>query len=399
MGMFAAFVGVGIYAGAVAIALINCIYLSYLLSVYATCHGRPVGMWSTSIRNHFGAPTTIAGFLLFWAGLSLLWTPRPAPASAYYLYNLVVVLISYMLCKLYPIRDVFLMACKGTAYAATASMPLAVVLIGFTGGRLGGVLGNSMVGPISSAGILGAICVRYLVLEKSMSKKLAIVFFVVYMSSLLLTFNKTGIIAFTLAALVYAMLAPGSFRRHIMRIIITALGVTITFFAAFSKIAEYANKSGAGSARTLSGRTIIWEATYRQIINGPYIRGYGEAAFREIGPKLGSSLVHYVHPHNEFLAIWFNFGLVGVVLVYLCYLALALISLKAFRCGGGHLAILILCTVILYFIFGITAASYSMCLFPLPWLLLYDCLISTRFETPKTFSFRDQCKIITSNQK
>jgi O-antigen ligase len=225
--------------------------------------------------------------------------------------------------------------------------------------------------------------ITYLVLNKAISKHLAIVFFIIYMSSLILTFNKTGIISFILASTVSVILAPGNFRQHVKRISITAVGLTVAVFAAFSKITAYVNKTGAGSVETLSGRTALWEDTYRQIINGPYIRGFGETAFRAIGPNLAHTAAHNVHPHNEFLAVWFNFGLVGVVLVYSSYLALTIVSWKAFRHGFGHLPILVLCAVVYYFVAGIAAASFSMCLFPIQWLLLYDCLISTHFETHK----------------
>ena len=234
----------------------------------------------------------------------------------------------------------------------------------------------------------GAMCVAYLVLNKAISKNLTIVFFVIYLSSLFLTFNKTGIIAFVLASMVYVILAPGNFRRHIKRITIMAAVLIVALFAASSRIAEYANKTGGGSAETLSGRTALWEETYQQIINGPYIRGFGETAFRAIGPNLGRVSVHYVHAHNEFLNIWFNLGLVGVALVYSSYFTLAIVSWKAFRRGAGYPAVLVLCAVVFYFIEGIASASFSMCVLPIQWLLLYDCLISTRFGTHKMSYFR-----------
>jgi O-antigen ligase len=299
------------------------------------------------------------------------------------------VLISYMLCKLYPIKDVFFAACKGTAYAAAASIPLSIVLVGFSGGRLGGENTNSMVGPISNAGVLGTMCIMYLVLNKAISRHLAFVFFIIYMSSLILTFNKTGIISFILASMVYVILAPGNFRRHVRRILIMAVGLTVVIFAASSRITAYVSKTGAGSVETLSGRTALWIDTYKQIVRGPYIRGFGETAFREIGPNLANAVTHSVHPHNEFLAVWFNFGLVGVVLVYSSYFALTIVSWKAFRRGLGYLPVLVLCAVVYYFIAGIAAASFSMCLFPIQWLLLYDCLISTHFGAQRCPAFKD----------
>ncbi len=375
--------GLGPYAGAVGTVLVNCIFLSYLFSIYAMRHGGPLSTSSPLVLNRFSAPTTLAALLLFWAGLSLLWTPHPATAAAYFLANLVLALISYMLCKLYPISDVFLVTCKGTAYAAAASTPLSIVLIGFSSGRLGGVNGNSMTSVISSAGILGTICVVYLFQVKAISKYLAIVFFSINMASLYLTFNKTGIIAFVMAAIVFVVLAPGDSKQRTKRVAILLVGLTLALYGLSSKIAEYATKSEG--AETLSGRTILWASTYKQIVNGPYIRGYGETAFLTLGPGINSDLQHFVHPHNEFLAIWFNFGLVGVVLVYSAYFALANVSLKAYKRGVGHPAVLVLCVVINYLVYGIASASFSMCLLPIQWLILYDCLLSRRLGVDQRF--------------
>lgn len=360
-----------------AVTLAYCIYLSYLLSIYGVRQGKLRGIRSTLIPNHFGAATTLAAFLLVWGGLSLLWTPAPKVAVAFYLVYLAEILISYMLCKLYPIRDVLRSVCKGTAYAAAAATPLAIVLIGYSGGRLGENSVDWVSGRLVRAVCLGALSVLYLVHDRAMSKRTAIFLMISLICGLLLAFSKGYIIAFAVAAMVYAWLAPGSLRRRLARIALLAVGIVIAWISSASRIAAYMSKSEIAS--TLTGRTVLWAQTYAQIINGPWIRGFGFFAFWAIGPVPWQwhGAQNISGAHNEFLNVWFNFGLVGVALVFGSYFALGYASLKAMKRGGGFLAVLVLCVVVFYLIAGIATHDSIFCLLPIPWLLLFDCLVST----------------------
>jgi O-antigen ligase len=367
--------GAGLYAGAVTTALVNGVYLGYLFALYSVRQKNLRNILPSRFCNYFGFATTIAALLLVWSGLSFRWTPAPVTAYAYYLAYVVQVLISFMLCKLYPIRDVFRNACKGTAYAAAISTPLAFIFVGFAGGRLGGEGGNSMIGAVSMPAIFGTLSVAYLVLDRSMSKLTAILLLIPYVLSLVFSFNKTGLIALVIATIVYVLLAPGSTARRITRIVYLVIGLAIVLLALSSKILSYTSHSG--NIETFTGRTIIWVQTIAQIRNGPWLRGFGILAYRTIGPIADANGDHLVHAHNDFLTVWFNYGLIGVVLVFGSYLALAYSSFKSIRLGGGFSSVLAFCVFVFYFTSGITAASAMMCLFPTPWLLLLDSLVST----------------------
>ncbi|MGA3080470.1 MAG: O-antigen ligase family protein [Terracidiphilus sp.] len=351
-------------------------------------------MRSAPFRNRFGAATTLSALLLAWGGLSFLWTPRPGAATPYYLGYLVQVLITYVLCKLYPARDVFRNACLGTAYASAVSTPIAIVLVGFEGGRLGGVDHSSMVTAISIAACLGVISVLYLVSDKDMSKSMAALLLSSMLAALFLTFAKTTSISLVAAGIVYALIAPGSLGQRIARIALLATGLTLALLVAASKIADYMNRAAASGADTLTGRTILWVQTYSQIVYGPFMRGNGLLAFREIGPVPFHDVQRLVHAHNDFLTVWFNFGMVGVVLAFGAYFALAFRSLQAMRRGGGAIAALTLCVIVFWLADGIASASQVMTDFPVQWLLLFDCLVSTylagalRGAAPKRSSIR-----------
>jgi exopolysaccharide production protein ExoQ len=326
----------------------------------------------TLIPNRFGAATSLAILFLAWSGLSLLWTPAPHTAIAYYLNYVVQFFISYMLCRLYPIHDVFRNVSKGTAYAAAVSTPLIILITGYTGGRLAGDTG--LFSTIATSACLGIIAVLYLRLHFDISKSVALLFVLSMLVALYLTFAKTELIALAMVGMIYAMLAPGSKRRRAIRMFWMLLVIAAALISFSTKIADYQNRKGGMAVETLTGRTILWTATYQKISTGPFMRGFGLLAFRETGP---TPILRQMHAHNEFLQIWFNFGLVGVVLVFGSYFALAHTSIKAWRQKGGVTAVLVLCTVVWCLIKGITESVPAFTILPILWLLLFDCLVST----------------------
>jgi O-antigen ligase len=368
-------VGFGPVTGVVFSNLVNSILLSYYFLLYLAFLGKQRHMGFAVPRNRFGAATTLAVLMLVWAGLSLYWCPSPVKATFYYLAYLVQVLIVYFLLKLYPIYAVIRCACRGTVYAAAITIPLLIPLTGYSGGRLGQTDDMMLVGVTALAACLGILSAIYLRLDRAISRRLAAFLVLFLFAGLLLTFSKTDIIAFALAGVVYILLAPGSIRQRTMRIAWMAMGAVIAWIPIESKVANYA--SSARATDTLTGRTWIWAHTIVQIMDGPTIRGFGFLAFREIGPVSPGTMDHLVHAHNEFLTLWFNFGIVGVVLVFTSYFALGLTSVRAMRRGGGAKAVLVLCALIFCLVMGVTLANMSICVLPIPWLFLFDCLTCT----------------------
>jgi O-antigen ligase len=368
------FIGIGVIAGAVALVSVDCIYCGYLLSVYAVRQRKLRGTGSPSISNHFGAATMVAVLFLVWSGLSLQWTPARVSCWAMYLTYIMRVLISYILCRLYPIGYVFRSAMKGTAYAVAAFMPLMIVLTGYRGGsRLGGFFFSS----ISANACYGILAVVYLRRNRDISKSIAMLLMITMLATLFLAFGKTEIIALAVAGVVYVLLVPGYWRQKFTRIALMALAIVLALFFLSSKINEYTSKSGGSTAETLSGRTILWAEAYQQIASGPFVRGFGMMSFREIGPRTWSKTDEIGHAHDEFLTVWFNYGLVGVALVFGSYFALGYAALKSLKRGGGVVATLVLCAIVWSLVMGITEASSQFCVLPVPWLLLFDCVVST----------------------
>jgi exopolysaccharide production protein ExoQ len=183
---------------------------------------------------------------------------------------------------------------------------------------------------------------------------------------------------------VYVLYAPGSWRQRSIRISRMLLVIALALIVLSPKIAEYRSGGGGTSPETLTGRTVLWALTLKQIASGPFLRGFGLLAFRTIGPSPFPGMERVEQAHNEFLQVWFNYGLVGVALVFGSYFALAHASVKALKQRGGIAGLIVLCAVVWCLVKGITEGIPAFCIMPIPWLLLFDCLVSTeRAEAEK----------------
>jgi exopolysaccharide production protein ExoQ len=90
-----------------------------------------------------------------------------------------------------------------------------------------------------------------------------------------------------------------------------------------------------GKDPTFSGRALIWQAVFAAILKRPLL-GYGYLAFFSSLSAGAGSLVlttHFVvnHPHNGYLAVWLNLGLVGLVLLALMVFKAAVNAGRSWR--------------------------------------------------------------------
>jgi O-antigen ligase len=219
-----------------------------------------------------------------------------------------------------------------------------------------------------------------------MSKTVAGILLTSYFAGLYLSFNKTAILSLAVTVMVYTLFAPGTFRRRLIRLTWMTIGLSVAFYVSSAKITDYTRTSS--NVESFTGRTLIWVQTLRQIENGPYIRGNGVRSFREIGPTPFRGRLQVSSAHNEFLNVWFDLGLVGVVLVYGLYFTFGYESLKAYRRQVGYPAVLSVCVLVFYLVAGITAADQVICIFPLQWLILLDCLLSTKLKEASQSAYR-----------
>jgi exopolysaccharide production protein ExoQ len=90
-----------------------------------------------------------------------------------------------------------------------------------------------------------------------------------------------------------------------------------------------------GKDPTFSGRALVWQAVFAAILKRPLL-GYGYLAFFSSLSAGAGSLVlttHFVvnHPHNGYLAVWLNLGLVGLALFFLILFKAAANARRSWR--------------------------------------------------------------------
>jgi O-antigen ligase len=166
-----------------------------------------------------------------------------------------------------------------------------------------------------------SLCAIYLALQswgRMAERRSYIMILVVLLFTLLKSLSKTSIFCFLLATLVYVVRSQISVQRKITLLSLTS-GVVAVSSAALSKYLDaYINEYQGGEAlTTASGRTVIWKMTWERIQENP-IWGYGFQSYLNVVDQIIPNF-RLVHPHNEFLNIWFNLGVVGLILGILTY--------------------------------------------------------------------------------
>lgn len=101
-----------------------------------------------------------------------------------------------------------------------------------------------------------------------------------------------------------------------------AIGLAATVFAAREHVFALFGKDAS-----LTGRTIIWRYAWRAVQDHPWV-GYGPAGFWEPSSNRLSELRHaagwqVVGSHQGLLDQWLEYGIVGVVLILIAYVAVA----------------------------------------------------------------------------
>jgi O-antigen ligase len=99
------------------------------------------------------------------------------------------------------------------------------------------------------------------------------------------------------------------------------------FWGLLNRYVDLYNNTGSGNqAETLTGRTFIWAAAISMGIEKPWI-GHGVYSFKSLIPSFGG--FQPVHAHNEFLQQFFEYGVVGVVIVAGIYWSLYRLARRA----------------------------------------------------------------------
>lgn len=181
--------------------------------------------------------------------------------------------------------------------------------------------------------------------------------------TLLRTLSKTAIIAFIVAECWYLMQDKQITRKAKTWLGVGALLVVASFWSVLNSYVDaYSNAAGGNQVETLTGRTVLWAVAFSMSLERPWF-GHGIYSFRALIPAFGD--FQPVHAHNELLQQFFEFGLVGVIVVAGTYWSL---YRQARRAQASELKPLSLALLIFALVHGLTDTTNFGLSFPL-WLL------------------------------
>jgi exopolysaccharide production protein ExoQ len=281
-------------------------------------------LYSVDVRPHhrlklFGIPTLpwILAYLMF-SILSVFWTGAQSPfaAAAYWTGMTIDVLIVLLLLRY---EENALQNSEGILKGVVLGT-FAISLVAWCSPTTADLrLGNDEFLHPNSLGLelgIATLTAQYLASRSRTWKWLGIALAI----TLLRTLSKTAIAAFLIAEGWYLLQDKEMTRKTKARLCAGAAVVVASFWGVLqSYLSIYNNTASGNQAETLTGRTLVWTIALSMGLERPWF-GHGIYSFRSVVPAIG--IFQPVHAHNEFLQQFFEFGLVGVIVVALIYWSL-----------------------------------------------------------------------------
>lgn len=260
---------------------------------------------------------------VLWAGITLSWTSAASRFSAcgYWAIVALKVFVVLLLLCLGNVERVGIKSLQGYAWGGLILSLVALLSnVSTIDGRLGdeeflhpNTIGNHIA--------IISLCTIYMVLQSGVpmiERQPYILISIVLLFTLIKTLSKTSIISLLLALSIYLIRSKISVQKKINLLLVGGGAIAISSAALSKYLDYYLNEQQGGEAlTTATGRTRIWEMTWELIQEKP-VWGYGYQSYRDVADQIIP--LRLVHPHNEWLNIWFNLGGVGLVLGVLTYI-------------------------------------------------------------------------------
>jgi exopolysaccharide production protein ExoQ len=322
---------------------------------------------------------------LLWSGITILWTRAKSPsiAFAYWAEIALEVFVVLILLRADGIQQIGEACLRGFVFGSAL---IAMTLVCFNPeAEVRGGLGDTehlhpnFVAPFLALGSLFAL---HLGFEQKCNPGrrrtwwlLATFLFII----LLRTLSKTTIVAFLLAAILYA--SNVQLPRFTKIKIACVLGaVLVAFFWSSWAYFGPVFYNDDNSTLSLTGRTLLWAECWQKIQERPLV-GYGFFSYRDYGPQQ-IHIDRLTTAHNEWLMLWFQTGLIGIFLAAAIYMTLILGMRRALMRRPSWLPGKLALAVLAYaLVLGTTEASMTDLVISLPLLLTvyawalssYDC--------------------------
>lgn len=307
--------------------------------------------------------------LLLYSGISLLWTKGEiVSAAGYWIIMTAEVVTTFLLLKLGDFEKVCVKSIKGFVIG-TFIMAIISLTSGIdSDGRLGS---DELLHPnvLANQFSIAAFCCLFLFMFQDIKKrKKWIIFFGFFVYMITQVMSKTSILSFSISIILLIFFSRIQFKIKFLIASLFSIGALFVYQPLFMYLNAYTSAAGGKRLETLTGRTMIWNGTWERIKQNP-IFGYGFHSFGDYGPQIADLPLESAH--NEFLNIWFAFGIIGLIIVFLLYTSFFFKTLKGVwstnKITPNTLGFLLMCY---FFIRSLTEAHFAGTIFVLPILIL-----------------------------
>jgi O-antigen ligase len=285
-------------------------------------------LWLASPRQTSSSPMWPLILLVFLSALSLIWFQL----SWVGLQNLLV-MSAFVLITLMTASHVSaggrLIAMVSTAFAVASWVPVAVygVSVGLWG------LGNKALGGPRALALFCVIALAWNLPQWRYGRRSALVRIVAILATIVLSLSRGATVTALLLLPLSRMRSRPRIADWVRMILVIGLAVGL-FYAAFTYITPLRERFTEGDVRTLggavsinvSGRDTMWSVTWHSYLESPWIGKGAGSAEKELHDRAGLT-----HPHNDYLRILHDFGLVGLLLWALGFTILVRRTWRAWR--------------------------------------------------------------------
>lgn len=305
--------------------------LSFIV-IYLITAGLLLLRWKQALYTLAREPLIPALVTLVFA--STLWSSLPSRTLTDSITLVGSTLFGLYLATRYSLKQQLGLICWAFGIGVVLSFPFALLLPAY--GKMGGLHAGAWRGVYTHKNGLGATMVSstmaFMVLAFQASRRQwllqGIGWLGVILSLVLLVLSRStaALINVTLiiSAITVLKIVRWRYRSLIIAIMSLLLFLEITVILLVGNAEAIADV--LGKDLTLTGRTVLWSSVWRMIQEQPWL-GYGYGAFWDVRSSGSQATQIWLatgwkmnHPHNGFLALWLDVGLVGLVLFLLIFI-------------------------------------------------------------------------------
>lgn len=320
------------------------------------------------------------------AGLSLLWTNMMEFNFKIWVNILLSVTTFYVLSRYGDVKETAEQTVKGFVYGAvfTAAVTLVIHPIETESiHRLGlfGLIDATRLGRLMGMTALFVIYQLFTAPTKKQKLQQAGLLAIVIIT-LGFSFAKVSLVSTFITALAMVCLfrLPLKIKTAILAFSLL-LGATFIMIS-WDRIIGYTQLMGGNALNSFSGRSTYWKVSWAMIQSNPLL-GYGAGARLNMDAipldvDLGISSIKPTQTHNEWMNMWFQYGIIGLFLSVLIYSLIVMRSINGYHRGERELTVMCLAVLTLTFLRSPFESDLVGFIIPEPFLIIFPFWIKAK---------------------